>query len=194
MSGVSFIWRCFLHVLIRDDRWRCIRLILCARVHKMARHGAQSRSTLLSELFNDSRRRVVTRPAFIPILLLSIKLVRFTGVWNFFHFFQRNRMVLFWIALCLLVHSIVCASVSVSTSPTCSQKGSHEGEPLYGCTDSIDWMGDGYSNEDCRAVIQKLFFLEVTKHGDSEFEFLLPGAKNRTDKPVIQTPRRYTVG
>ena len=64
----------------------------------------------------------------------------------------------------------------------------------YACTNSMDWMGDGYNNEDCRAVVQRFFFVEVSKHHQAEFEFILPGAENKTDKPMMPTPRRYTVG
>ncbi|KAL6720352.1 hypothetical protein ACLMJK_002273 [Lecanora helva] len=58
----------------------------------------------------------------------------------------------------------------------------------------MDWMGDGYSNEDCKAVVQRFFFVEVAKHKTQEFEFLSPGAEKKTSKPVMRTPRRYTVG
>ena len=105
-------------------------------------------------------------------------------------FDQGYKMLFSWIALCFLLRSISGASISISTSSTCS----YESEPPYGCTDSMDWVGDGYKNEDCRAVIQRLFFVEVTKHGSSQFEFVLPGAENKTDKPIMRTPRRYVVG
>ena len=65
---------------------------------------------------------------------------------------------------------------------------------MYGCTDSIDWKGDGYSNSDCLAVIQRFFFVEVVEHGQKEFEFLSPGASGTSGLPTMQTPRRYTVG
>ncbi len=64
----------------------------------------------------------------------------------------------------------------------------------FACTDSIDWVGDGYDNENCRATIQRLYNVEVTKHKKQQFEFLLPGASNKTDNPVMQTPRKYIVG
>lgn len=64
----------------------------------------------------------------------------------------------------------------------------------FACTDSIDWIGDGYNNENCRATIQRLYNVEVTKHKKQQFEFLLPGASNKTDNPVMQTPRKYIVG
>lgn len=62
------------------------------------------------------------------------------------------------------------------------------------CTASIDWVGDGFNQEDCRAAIQRLYNVEVTKHGNTEFEFLLPGAIPYTSNPVMPTPRRYIVG
>lgn len=67
-------------------------------------------------------------------------------------------------------------------------------QPHFECTPSIDWVGDGFNIEDCRATIQRLYNIEVTKHGNTEFEFLLPGAFPYTGNPVMQTPRRYSVG
>ena len=66
--------------------------------------------------------------------------------------------------------------------------------PHFECTPSVDWVGDGFNEENCRAAIQRLYNVEVTKHGRTVFEFLLPGAIPYTSNPVMQTPRRYTVG
>lgn len=68
------------------------------------------------------------------------------------------------------------------------------GSPHFECTASVDWVGDGFNDENCRAAIQRLYNVEVTKHGQTLFEFLLPGAVPSTSNPVMQTPRRYTVG
>ena len=72
--------------------------------------------------------------------------------------------------------------------------GGLQSEPHFECTQSIDWRGDGFNTENCLAAIQRLYNVEVTKHGNTEFEFLLPGAIPYTSNPVMQTPRRYTVG
>ena len=69
-----------------------------------------------------------------------------------------------------------------------------EGQPPYECTRSIDWVGDGFNDENCRAAIQRLYNVEVTKYGNTEFEFLLPGAIPYTSNPVMKTPRKYSVG
>ena len=69
-----------------------------------------------------------------------------------------------------------------------------QSEPHFECTHSIDWRGDGFNTENCLAAIQRLYNVEVTKHGNTEFEFLLPGAIPYTSNPVMQTPRRYSVG
>ncbi len=72
--------------------------------------------------------------------------------------------------------------------------GGIQGNPHFECTPSIDWVGDGFNSEDCRAAIQRLYNVEVTKHGSAEFEFLLPGATPTSSNPVMKTPRRYSVG
>lgn len=84
---------------------------------------------------------------------------------------------------------------AVPIAPSCPRTiGGLQTEPHFECTTSVDWVGDGYNNEDCRAAIQRLYNIEVTKHGNTEFEFLLPGAIPYTSNPVMQTPRRYSVG
>ena len=67
-------------------------------------------------------------------------------------------------------------------------------EPQSECTASIDWVGDQFNLEQCRAAIQRLYNVEVTKHGNTDFEFLSPGAIPYTSNPVMHTPRRYKVG
>lgn len=69
-----------------------------------------------------------------------------------------------------------------------------QGQPHVKCTESSDWTGDGFNNENCRAAIQKLYNVEVAIHKQSEFEFLSPGAIPYTSNPVMKTPRRYSVG
>jgi len=94
----------------------------------------------------------------------------------------------------LLVRLTIGATVPASTIPKCPFRSPGGDLPTYACTDSIDWTGDGYSNSDCIAVIQRFYFVEVSKHRNRQFEFLKRGAKNKTSHPVMQTPRRYTVG
>ena len=80
-------------------------------------------------------------------------------------------------------------------APSCSRTATGlQTQPVYECTASIEWRGDGFNDENCRAAIQRLYNIEVTKHGNTEFEFLLPGAIPYTSNPVMQTPRRYRVG
>ena len=88
---------------------------------------------------------------------------------------------------------------TVPINPSCPRTvgilgGGGGGDPHFDCTPSIDWVGDGFNEEDCRAAIQRLYNVEVTAHGRTEFEFLLPGAVPYTSNPIMQTPRRYTVG
>lgn len=84
---------------------------------------------------------------------------------------------------------------SLPLAPSCpAGNAGLQGDPHFECTPSVDWMGDGFNVEDCAAAVQRLYNVEVTKHGNTEFEFLLPGAIPYTSNPVMQTPRRYTVG
>ena len=69
-----------------------------------------------------------------------------------------------------------------------------DSQPEFECTASTDWVGDQFNDEQCRAAIQRLYNVEVTKHGNTEYEFLLPGAIPYTSNPVMRTPRKYTVG
>lgn len=68
------------------------------------------------------------------------------------------------------------------------------GQPQVECTSSIDWKGDGYNNEDCRAAVQQLYNVEVFKHQGANFEFLAKGASPKTSHSTMTTPRRYTYG
>ena len=82
-----------------------------------------------------------------------------------------------------------------SLSDSCSSNiAGAPGAPHWECTASSEWLGDGFNKEHCLAAIQRLYNVEVTKHGSTEFEFLLPGAVPYTSNPVMQTPRRYTYG
>lgn len=96
----------------------------------------------------------------------------------------------------ILIRFVFGASlINSPITPSCpSIKGGLQGPPHFECTASVDWRGDGFNREDCRAAVQRLYNVEVTKHGSKEFEFLLPGAIPYTSNPVMQTPRRYSVG
>ena len=96
--------------------------------------------------------------------------------------------------LCHVFCTVYAATLQTPSTQSCARLGLGAGQPQYGCTNSIDWRGDGYNNNDCRAVVQRFFFAEVTEHGSQEFEFLAPGANRTTGKDVKRTPRRYTVG
>lgn len=91
---------------------------------------------------------------------------------------------------------ILGASIhTLPIEPSCPRTiGGLGGDPHFECTPSVDWTGDGFNEESCRAAIQRLYNVEVTAHGRTEFEFLLPGAVPYTSNPVMKTPRRYTVG
>ena len=63
-----------------------------------------------------------------------------------------------------------------------------------GCTSSADWLGHSINVEDCSGTINKLYRIEVLKHGMNVFEFLGNGVHPEYEYPVMQTPRRYSVG
>lgn len=87
--------------------------------------------------------------------------------------------------------NILTLPVTSSCSETIAGLSS---EPHFACTASTDWVGDQFNIEQCRAAVQRLYNVEVTKHGSTDFEFLLPGAIPYTSDPVMLTPRRYRVG
>lgn len=62
------------------------------------------------------------------------------------------------------------------------------------CTDSGDWLGHELVVENCNAAANKLYNVEVLKHGLERYEFLGVGAKSVTKLKTMATPRRYTVG
>ena len=63
-----------------------------------------------------------------------------------------------------------------------------------GCTSSADWLGHSINDEDCSGTINKLYRIEVLKHGMNVFEFIGKGIQPEYKLPVMQTPRRYSVG
>ena len=48
-------------------------------------------------------------------------------------------------------------------------------------------------NQDCKSAIELLNKVDVVFHGDTDFEFLSPKAKERLPDSM-RTPRKYTVG
>lgn len=89
--------------------------------------------------------------------------------------------------LCFLFHIVACA-VAQRNNSTLLQNGE-------GCTISTDWLGHSLPNhEDCSATINKLYRIELLRHGMNKFEFIGKGASPEYKFPVMHTPRRYTVG
>ena len=85
--------------------------------------------------------------------------------------------------------------LTLPITPSCPETiAGLSSEPHFECTASIEWVGDQFNVEQCRAAVQRLYNVEVTKHGSTDFEFLLPGAIPYTSNPVMHTPRRYKVG
>ena len=60
------------------------------------------------------------------------------------------------------------------------------------CTDSIDWFGTSYLEEDCVDAIARLQHTDYIDYGQRTFEFLAPGARAVYGLPAFQTPKRYT--
>ena len=86
----------------------------------------------------------------------------------------------------LFLNLAACVAVHRSNS-TLLQNGD-------GCTSSTDWLGHSINDEDCHGTINKLYKIEVLRHGMNHFEFLGKGASPEYELPVMQTPRRYTIG
>jgi len=64
------------------------------------------------------------------------------------------------------------------------------------CTSSSAWTGNLQPWEfltDCRAAFRVLDEVEMS-HMTPEYEFLASTAENKTDLPIMRTPRRYTQG
>ena len=91
----------------------------------------------------------------------------------------------------------VLALVQLAQTAPLSPKNDHRPENLtyhwhpY-CTDSLDWYGGNYVEEDCVDAISRLQHTDYLQHGRRNFEFLAPGAKPAYGLPAFQTPKRYT--
>ena len=72
--------------------------------------------------------------------------------------------------------------------------GTTSPQPDHACTKDAQWLGDGYSQENCMATVQRLWNADVSTNDHTQFEFLAPGAQNKTSLPAMQTPRRYVSG
>ena len=108
---------------------------------------------------------------------------------------SSSMLSLIIISLWFMLSLVSSAGIPLSGVSTCGNPRAQFGNdvPKFACTNSIDWVGDRYNNEDCRATVQRLHNVEVAKHQKQEFEFMLPGAINKTNLPLMQTPRKYTV-
>lgn len=96
----------------------------------------------------------------------------------------------------LFLYSTCSADLQVPSSPSCLRAGLGATQPVFACTDSMEWNnGDnGKDPADCRGAIEILWNAEVTRHRDEDFEFVMPKGAIKTDYPTMHTPRRYTVG
>ncbi|KAL2050063.1 hypothetical protein ABVK25_009673 [Lepraria finkii] len=93
-----------------------------------------------------------------------------------------------------VIQALLHVASGASTRLPRASSGSTAPQPDYSCTNDYDWIGDGYNYEDCRAAVQRLYNVEVAQYGGREYEFLPHGGTNQTQKPTMETPRRYTVG
>lgn len=64
------------------------------------------------------------------------------------------------------------------------------------CTGSFNWLGSrtGLKGSDCLFAINRLFHLEVARHGNQQFEFTRYRGKSYSQLPEMETPRRYIHG
>ena len=111
----------------------------------------------------------------------------------------RNMVIVafLWLAAyLLLLRTTIGANIRAPAGRTCPRvsKTLNANPPDYACTDSFDWRGDGYKNEDCLAVVQRFFYIEVARHHNRDYEFLAHGTMNKTNRPIMATPRRYIAG
>ncbi len=76
-----------------------------------------------------------------------------------------------------------------NTSPLAGRP-SHDGDDSY-CADSPQWEYIGDQESDCLRAIRKLHDTEVSKHKDSEFEFLADNVQPHLSLAINRTPRKY---
>ena len=98
------------------------------------------------------------------------------------------------LTLCLPILVLSCLTSAASIRHPRAFAGSTSPQPDSACTNDVDWFGDNYNAEDCVAALQRLFNMAAAEYGSTQFEFLAPGATNKTTLPTVQTPQRYTSG
>ena len=97
------------------------------------------------------------------------------------------RLLLLAMELCTLAPLCLAAAVPVVVS----QK---QRDPS--CTGSLNWFdpSKGLKGVDCLYAINRLFDLEVARHGNQLFEFTRYKGKRYSHLPEMETPRRYIHG
>ena len=68
------------------------------------------------------------------------------------------------------------------------------GDSAYRCTDAPEWTSHAWNPADCQVALLRLALSESDRHGDTDFEFVAPGAHPTKNLPRMSTPRRYTSG
>lgn len=108
---------------------------------------------------------------------------------------RRSRVLGFTEMLGLLLLYTFCILRLAHTIPSSTQSRRKPANlTLYGhahCTDSRDWIGQGYFEADCVDAIAKLQHTDFSRHGEIAYEFLAPGARPVYGFPAVQTPKRY---
>ena len=100
-------------------------------------------------------------------------------------------MIFFLLSACFHPHLVSTASI---IQPPRFQKVTEENLPTPICVGADDWLGTRYGPQDCERAVETLILKEVRVHGSQEYEFLGPEAQPFHALPIMQTPRRYTVG
>lgn len=96
----------------------------------------------------------------------------------------------------ILILPVLALLHLIQTAPLSSQNHHRAKNLTYNwqphCTDSLDWFGASYLEEDCVDAIARLQHTDYIDHGQKTFEFLAPGASAVYGLPAFQTPKRYT--
>ena len=88
--------------------------------------------------------------------------------------------------LCLFLFVHLAISTAVGAIPNALP---------YRCTVSLDWVGSGYTVQDCSAAIMQFFGKEVVIYRNKRYEFVGENAA-RAHTPLVAQylPMRFTVG
>ena len=86
------------------------------------------------------------------------------------------------------------ASTASLIQPTKTRNSTEEASANPACVRKSSWLGTTYRHSDCQRAVDGFISSEVQVHRDQEYEFLAPHAQPIHHLPVMQTPRRYTVG